>query len=112
MKIKDIFKVAAGAAIGWGASKLIPGPVGAAVGKTLSSSLMSRGGGADMGTVSGQYIPRNINLSQFGMGTYESGSARNIPMKLITTNPEIIQAEWDYRLTQYARKAYLQKRIT
>jgi len=111
MKIKDIFKVAAGAAIGWGASKLIPGPVGAAVGKTLSSSLMSRGSGGSS-SASGAFIPRSINLSQFGMGTYESGSARNIPMKLITTNPEVIQAEWDYRLTQYARKAYLQKRIT
>jgi len=112
MGIKDIFKVAASAAIGWGASKLIPGPVGTAVGKTLSSSLMSRGGGADMGTVSGQYVPRNINLSQFGMGTYPSGSATSTPIRQLTTNPEVIQAEWDYRLTQYARKAYLQKRIT
>ena len=111
MKIKDIFKVAASAAIGWGASKLIPGSIGTAVGKTLSSSLLSRGGGRDMGTVPGQYVPRNINLSQFGMGTYSSGSATSTPIKQITTNPERILAEWDYRLTQYARKAYVQTRI-
>ena len=111
MKIKDIFKVAASAAIGWGASKLIPGPIGAAVGKTLSSSLMSRGGsGTD--DASGRFVPRSISLSQFGMGTYDAGSARSTPIRQITTNPEVIQAEWDYRLTQYARKAYLQKRIT
>ena len=101
MKIKDIFKVAASAAIGWGASKLIPGPVGAAVGKTLSSSLMSRGGGADMGTVSGQYIPRNINLSQFGMGTYQAGAARSTPIQQISTDPLRLRAEWDYRLREY-----------
>ena len=46
------------------------------------------------------------------MGTYDAGSARSTPIRQLTTNPEVIQAEWDYRLTQYARKAYLQKRIT
>ena len=111
MKIKDIFKVAASAAIGWGASKLIPGPVGAAVGKTLSSSLKSRGG-SSIDDASGRFVPKSISLSQFGMGTYDAGSARSTPIRQITTNPEVIQAEWDYRLTQYARKAYLQKRIT
>ena len=110
MKIKDIFKVAASAAIGWGASKLIPGPVGAAVGKTLSSSLMSRGG-SSTGDASGAFVPRSINLSQFGMGTYAAGSARSDPIKQITTDPEKILSEWDYRLTQYARKAYVQTRI-
>ena len=113
--IKSIIKTGAKAAVAFGAAQLggqLFGPTGAKVGKALGASLMARGGGADMGTVSGQYIPRNINLSQFGMGTYDAGSARSTPMRQLTTNPEVIQAEWDYRLTQYARKAYLQKRIT
>ena len=114
MKIKDIFKTGAKAAVAFGAAQLggqLFGPTGAKVGKALGASLMARGGGADMGTVSGQYIPRNINLSQFGMGTYQAGSARSDPIKQITTDPEKILSEWDYRLTQYARKAYVQTRI-
>ena len=100
MKIKDIFKVAASAAIGWGASKLIPGPVGAAVGKTLSSSLMSRGG-SGTGDASGAFVPRSINLSQFGMGTYQAGTARSTPIQQISTDPLRLRAEWDYRLREY-----------
>ena len=100
MKIKDIFKVAASAAIGWGASKLIPGPVGAAVGKTLSSSLMSRGG-SSTGDASGAFVPRSINLSQFGMGTYQAGAARSTPIQQISTDPLRLRAEWDYRLREY-----------
>ena len=100
MKIKDIFKVAASAAIGWGASKLIPGPVGAAVGKTLSSSLMSRGGSVT-GDASGAFVPRSINLSQFGMGTYQAGAARSTPIQQISTDPLRLRAEWDYRLREY-----------
>ena len=45
------------------------------------------------------------------MGTYQAGSARSNPIKQIATDPETILSEWDYRLTQYARKAYIQKRI-
>ena len=100
MKIKDIFKVAASAAIGWGASKLIPGPVGAAVGKTLSSSLMSRGG-SSTSDASGRFVPRSINLSQFGMGTYQAGAARSTPIQQISTDPLRLRAEWDYRLREY-----------
>ena len=115
MSIKNIFKSAAKAAIGIGAVKTgaaLFGPtIGPTVGKALGSSLMSRGG-SGTGDASGAFVPRSINLSQFGMGTYDAGSARSTPMRQLTTNPEVIQAEWDYRLTQYARKAYLQKRIT
>ena len=70
MKIKDIFKVAASAAIGWGASKLIPGPVGAAVGKTLSSSLMSRGGSG-----TGAVIQTNNKLHYPGVTFYSLNSS-------------------------------------
>jgi len=45
------------------------------------------------------------------MGTYQAGSARSNPIKQIATDPETILSEWDYRLTQYARKAYVQTRI-
>ena len=112
--IKSIIKTGAKAAVAFGAAQLggqLFGPTGAKVGKALGASLMSRGG-SSTGDASGAFVPRSINLSQFGMGTYDAGSARSTPMRQITTNPEVIQAEWDYRLTQYARKAYLQKRIT
>ena len=115
MSIKNIFKSAAKAAIGIGAVKAgaaIFGPtVGPTIGKALSSSLMSKGSGCGAGDASGAYVPRSVSLSQFGMGTYEAGAARSTPIKQITTNPETILAEWDYRLTQYARKAYVQTRI-
>lgn len=115
MSIKNIFKSAAKAAIGIGAVKTgaaLFGPtIGPTVGKALGSSLMSRGSGSGASGASDAYVPRSINLSQFGMGTYEAGTARSTPIKQITTNPETILAEWDYRLTQYARKAYVQTRI-
>ncbi len=115
--IKSLFKTGAKAAVAFGAAQLggqLFGPTGAKIGKALGASLMSRGGGGGggIGDASGAFVPRSINLTQFGMGTYDAGSARSTPMRQITTNPEVIQAEWDYRLTQYARKRYLQKRIT
>ena len=112
MKIKDIFKGAATAVIAWGASKLLPEPIAKPVGTALSKALFSpSGGGGESGSASEAFVPKRVNLSQFSMGTYAAGSARSDPMKQITTNPETILAEWDYRLTQYARKAYIQKRI-
>ena len=50
---------------------------------------MSRGGGGggSSGDASGAFVPRSINLSQFGMGTYTAGSARSDPIKQIATNP-------------------------
>ena len=104
-KLKDVFKVAVVGAAGYfgGAlgAKFGQGALGKRVGTALGRSLMSRGGGADMGTVSGQYIPRNINLSQFGMGTYQAGTARSTPIQQISTDPLRLRAEWDYRLREY-----------
>ena len=111
MKIKDIFKGAATAAIAFGASKLLPEPIAKPVGTALSKALFSPSGGGGPGSASEAFVPRRVNLTQFGMGTYEAGSARSDPMKQIATDPETILSEWDYRLTQYARKAYIQKRI-
>ena len=113
MKIKDIFKGAATAAIAWGASKVLPEPIAKPVGTALSNALFSPsgGGGSGPGSASEAFVPRRVNLTQFGMGTYQAGSARSDPMKEIATDPETILREWDYRLTQYARKAYVQTRI-
>ena len=111
MKIKDIFKGAATAAIAFGASKLLPEPIAKPVGTALSKALFSPSGGGGSGSASEAFVPRRVNLSQFGMGTYAAGSARSDPMKQIATDPETILREWDYRLTQYARKAYVQTRI-
>ena len=112
MKIKDIFKGAATAAIAWGASKILPEPIAKPVGTALSKALFSPSGGGDgPGSASEAFVSKRVNLSQFGMGTYAAGSARSDPIKQITTDPEKILSEWDYRLTQYARKAYVQTRI-
>ena len=114
MKIKDIFKGAATAAVAFGVGKLLPEPIAKPVGTALSKALFTSDGaysGSGSGSASEAFVPRRINLSQFGMGTYAAGSARSDPIKQITTDPEKILSEWDYRLTQYARKAYIQKRI-
>ena len=111
MKIKDIFKGAATAAIAWGASQILPEPIAKPVGTALSKALFSPSGGGGPSSASEAFVPRRVNLTQFGMGTYQAGSARSNPIKQIATDPETILSEWDYRLTQYARKAYIQKRI-
>ena len=112
MKIKDIFKGAATAAIAFGVGKLLPEPIAKPVGTALSKALFSpSGGGGGSGSASEAFVPRRVNLTQFGMGTYQAGSARSNPIKQIATDPETILSEWDYRLTQYARRAYIQKRI-
>ena len=111
MKIKDIFKGAATAAVAFGVSKLLPEPIAKPVGTAISKAFFSPSGGGESGSASEAFVPRRINLSQFGMGTYAAGSARSDPIKQITTDPEKILSEWDYRLTQYARKAYVQTRI-
>ncbi len=113
MKIKDIFKGAATAAIAFGASKLLPEPIAKPVGTALSKALFTSDGaysGSGSGSASEAFVPRRINLSQFGMGTYQAGSAKSDPIQK-ATDPEKILSEWDYRLTQYARKAYVQTRI-
>ena len=111
MNIKDIFKGAATAAVAFGVGKLLPEPIAKPVGTAISKALFSPSGGGGSGSASEAFVPRRVNLSQFGMGTYAAGSARSDPMKQITTDPETILREWDYRLTQYARKAYVQTRI-
>ena len=112
MNIKDIFKGAATAAVAFGVGKLLPEPIAKPVGTALSKALFSpSGGGGGSGSASEAFVPRRVNLTQFGMGTYAAGSARSDPMKQIATDPETILREWDYRLTQYARKAYVQTRI-
>ena len=72
MKIKDIFKGAATAAIAFGASRLLPEPIAKPVGTALSKALFSpSGGGSGPSSASDAFVQRRINLSQFGMGTCE-----------------------------------------
>ena len=111
MNIKDIFKGAATAAVAFGVGKLLPDPIAKPVSTAISKALFSPSGGGGSGSASEAFVPRRVNLSQFGMGTYAAGSARSDPIKQIATDPETILSEWDYRLTQYARKAYVQTRI-
>ena len=105
-KLKDVFKVAVVGAAGYfgGAlgAKFGEGALGKKVGTALGKSLMSRGGGADMGTASAQYV-RPPNLSQFNMPTYASGAARAdmAPGSLRVVDGTVVNAMWERRLDKY-----------
>tara|TARA_S200000501_G_scaffold370716_1_gene412406 strand:- start:79 stop:402 length:324 start_codon:yes stop_codon:yes gene_type:complete len=107
MKLKDIFKIAVGGAIAFGASKLIPG-IGGKIGGALAGSLM--GGGSGGG--GGGYQVQAPSFSRFREGTYRAGMARSDAIKELPTNYDDLKYLWDYRLTEYARKKYIQSRIT
>ena len=110
--LRDVFKVAVVGAAGYFGGKLA-GPTGKKVGTALGRSLMSRGGGADMGTASAQYV-RPPNLSQFNMPTYASGAARSdmIPGSLRVLDGIAINGMWERRLDKYLlRKKAIEQTI-
>ena len=106
MKLKDLFKTAVIGAIGYGASQLIPG-----IGGKIAGSLLG-GGGGGLGSRGGGVSVQAPSFSRYMEGTYRAGTARSDPMKKLPTDYEDLKYLWDYRLTEYARKAYMQKRIT
>ena len=108
MKLKDLFKTAVKGAVIFGASKLIPG-IGGKIGGALATSML--GLGAPTGG-SGGYSVQAPSFSRYMEGRYKAGSATSDPMKKLPTDYEDLKYLWDYRLTEYARKAYMQKRIT
>ena len=121
-KLRDVFKVAVVGAAGYfgGAlgAKFGQGAFGKKVGTALGRSLMSRGGGRDMGTASAQYT-RPPNLSQFSMPTYASGAARAemIPGSSLggtarATDGITMNALWERRLDKYLlRKKAIEQTI-
>ena len=109
MKLKDLFKTAVKGAIVFGASRLIPG-IGGKIGGALATSML--GLGAPTGGGGGGYSVQAPSFSRYMEGTYRAGTARSDPMKKLPTDYEDLKYLWDYRLTEYARKAYMQKRIT
>ena len=109
MKLKDLFKTAVKGAVIFGASKLIPG-IGGKIGGALATSML--GLGAPTGGGGGGYSVQAPSFSRYMEGTYRAGTARSDPMKKLPTDYEDLKYLWDYRLTEYARKAYMQKRIT
>ena len=111
-KLKDVFKVAVVGAAGYFGGQLA-GPTGKKVGTALGKSLMSRGGGRDMGTASAQYV-RPPNLSQFNMPTYASGAARAdmAPGSLRVVDGTVVNAMWERRLDKYLlRKKAIEQTI-
>jgi len=108
MKLKDLFKTAVKGAVIFGASKLIPG-VGDRIGGALAGSMLGLGAPTGGG---GGYSVQPPSFSRYMEGTYRAGTARSDPMKKLPTDYEDLKYLWDYRLTEYARKAYMQKRIT
>jgi len=116
-KLKDVFKVAVVGAAGYfgGAlgAKFGQGAFGKKVGTALGRSLMSRGGGRDMGTASAQYV-RPPNLSQFNMPTYASGAARAdmVPGSLRVIDGIAMNGMWERRLDKYLlRKKAIEQTI-
>jgi hypothetical protein len=45
-------------------------------------------------------------------GTYRAGTARSDPMKKLPTDYEDLKYLWDYRLSEYARKVAVNKKLT
>ena len=115
-KLKDIFKVAVVGAAGYfgGAlgAKFGQQAIGKKIGSALGSSLMSKGSGTGG---SQQYVPTRINLSQFNMPTYASGSARSemVPGSMRIVDPLAMNSMWETRLNKYLlrRKALSERTV-
>jgi hypothetical protein len=104
-KLKDIFKVAVVGAAGYFGGvlggKIGQGALGKKLGSALGQSLMSKGSGT--GGESQRYVPTRVNLSQFNMPTYASGSARSdmIPGSMRIVDPLAMNGMWERRLDKY-----------
>ncbi len=107
MKLKDLFKTAVKGAVIFGASKLIPG-IGGKIGGALATSVL--GLGAPTG--GGGYTVQAPSFSRFREGTYRAGSATSDPIKKLPTDYEDLKYLWDYRLSEYARKEAMNKKLT
>tara|TARA_S200000501_G_scaffold335063_1_gene339475 strand:+ start:439 stop:771 length:333 start_codon:yes stop_codon:yes gene_type:complete len=109
MKLKDLFKTAVKGAIVFGASQLIPG-IGGKIGGALAGSML--GLGAPTGGGGGGYSVQPPSFSRYMEGTYRAGTARSDPMKKLPTDYEDLKYLWDYRLSEYARKVAMNKKLT
>ena len=73
---------------------------------------MSKGSGTGG---SQQYVPTRINLSQFNMPTYASGSARSemVPGSMRIVDPLAMNSMWETRLNKYLlrRKALSERTV-
>ena len=108
MKLKDLFKTAVKGAVIFGASKLIPG-VGDRIGGALAGSMLGLGAPTGGG---GGYSVQPPSFSRYMEGTYKAGTARSDPMKKLPTDYEDLKYLWDYRLSEYARKEAMNKKLT
>ena len=116
-KLRDVFKVAVVGAAGYFGGmlggKFGQAALGKKFGSALGRSLMSRGGGRDMGAASAQYV-RPPNLSQFSMPTYASGAARAdmVPGSLRVVDGTAMNSMWERRLDKYLlRKKAIEQTI-
>ena len=108
MKLKDLFKTAVKGAVIFGASKLIPG-VGDRIGGALAGSMLGLGAPTGGG---GGYSVQPPSFSRYMEGTYKAGSATSDPIKKLPTDYEDLKYLWDYRLSEYARKEAMNKKLT
>tara|TARA_R100001224_G_scaffold103401_1_gene76113 strand:+ start:104 stop:433 length:330 start_codon:yes stop_codon:yes gene_type:complete len=108
MKLKDLFKTAVKGAVIFGASKLIPG-IGGKIGGALATSMLGLGAPTGGG---GGYSVQPPSFSRYMEGTYRAGTARSDPMKKLPTDYEDLKYLWDYRLSEYARKVAMNKKLT
>ena len=94
MKLKDIFKIAVGGAIAFGASKLIPG-IGGKIGGALASSLMNKtGAGGDYEIQSTAVQAPNFGGRIGRERSDEAGRTSNIK----TANAADLNYMWERRL--------------
>jgi len=115
-KLKDIFKVAVVGAAGYFGGMLGgqfgQGALGKRLGSALGKSLMSRG--SSTGGESQRYVPTRVNLSQFNMPTYASGSARSemVPGSMRVIDGIAMNGMWERRLDKYLlRKKAIEQTI-
>ena len=109
MKLKDLFKTAVKGALVFGAGQLIPG-IGGKIGGALAGSLM--GLGSPTGGGGGGYNVQAPSFSRFREGVYRAGTATSDPIKKLPTDYEDLKYLWDYRLSEYARKVAMNKKLT
>ena len=107
MKLGNIFKTAVVAAAGFFGAKYF-GPKGGKIGSTLATSLMS----SPTESNSREYVPRNVNLTQFDMPIYPMTKARGSEMPMLRTDADELNQKWEYRLNKYLiRKKALEQTI-
>ena len=108
--IRDVLKKATKGAITWVGTKFgIPAPITAGASDIAESLFTKQSGGGDF-----QSIDTSVQPQRFGrrMGFINPGSSRGARDYADVVNPEILNATWASRLSEYYTKTYKVARTT